>query len=336
MNKTAYPAQTRYVARACEKLGLRFADLDLGGGYLFAISDGTREFVSGSGAICTYPLNSAPSFGISRDKHHTKSVLARAGISVIPGALYFLDERTAKLREPGRERADAFAAFASGTPPFFCKPNQGSRGDFAELVADIGAFRDYVDRVARRYDAILIEPVIEGDEYRIFCLDGEAIFATRKADFALEGDGALSLRELLRRRNESFAGTGVSPLDETTALAAIALRHDISPDHVPANGEKISLPGRRNMSAGSDVADFTTIVPKELATLALHATAAIGLRVAGVDIFDTSPARDLSRLVAIEVNGNPGLQSLEAVGRDDLIDEIWTGILKRAFAERRT
>jgi hypothetical protein len=45
-----------------------------------------------------------------------------------------------------------------------------------------------------------------------------------------------------------------------------------------------------------------------------------------------SPKRDLSQLVVIEVNGNPGMQSLEAIGRDDLIDTIWSMVLRRAFA----
>src|SRR5208282_1110941 len=109
----------------------------------------------------------------------------------------------------------------------------------------------------------------------------------------------------------------------------------LAPEYVPARGEKIILPGRRNLSAGGDVEDFTTEVPADLAALALRAADAIGLRVAGIDIFDTSPARDLSALVVIEVNGNPGIQSLEAIGRGDLIDRIWRTILARAFAEYR-
>lgn len=331
-----YPAQTRYVARACEALGYRFTDLDRGGGYLFAVSNGTQEFVGGSGAICTYPLNSAPAFGISRDKHHTSAVLARAGLPTIPEELFFLDEHTAKLRAPGRERADACAAFARRAAPVFCKPNQGSRGDFAEIVNDLPAFRDYLDRVCRRYDAILLQPVLEGDEYRIFCLDGETVFATRKAEFAISGDGERTLRQLLHARNGDFTGTGVSPIDEAAALASLARRHGLTGDHIPARGERIVLPGRRNLSAGSDIEEFTAEVPPALARLALCATKAVGLRVAGIDVFDTSPARDLSSLVVIEVNGNPGIQGLEAVGRNDLIDRIWRTVLTRAFAERRT
>lgn len=331
----SYPSQTRYVARACAALGLRFTDLDNGGGYLFAISDGTHEIVGGGGAICTYPINSAPAFGISRDKHHTHAVLARAGLAVIPGHLFFLRPETAKLREPGRERSDALAAFARAAKPLFCKPNQGSRGDFAEIVPDETAFRDYLDRVTARHDAILLQPVLAGDEYRVFCLDGEAIFATRKSEFRLVGDGETSLRQLLRTHNRAFEGTGVSAISEDNALATLAARHGLTGNHIPAKGEAIALPGRRNLSAGSDVEDFTTAVPEQLADVALRAAHAIGLRVAGIDIFDTSPARDLSQLVVIEANGNPAMASLSAIGRDDVVDRIWQTIMTRTFTELR-
>jgi D-alanine-D-alanine ligase-like ATP-grasp enzyme len=168
----------------------------------------------------------------------------------------------------------------------------------------------------------------------VFCLDDEVVFATRKADFAIAGDGEHSISHLLRAHNDAFTGTGVSPPDAKNILATVALRHGVSGDHVLGNGEKLVLPGRRNLSAGGDVADFTTDVPGALAALALAATKALGLRVAGIDIFDVSENRDLSDLIVIEVNGNPGIQSLEAIGRDDLIDRIWQAVLTRYFAER--
>ncbi len=333
---TPYPAQTRYIARACATLGYRFTDLDQGGGYLFAVSDGVHEFISGAAGICAFPINGASAFGVSKDKYHTNTELARAGLKVIPSALFFLTPEYAKLREPGREIEDAIAHFATMPKPVFCKPNLGARGNFAEVVSDEVAFRDYLERVRTRFDMVLLQPAIDGSEHRVFCLDDETIFATRKADFSLEGDGRASLVQLIRAHNVELKGTGVSAVDEKTALAALAARHKLGGDHVPAKGERIILAGRRNLSAGSDVADFTTDVPQPLADVALKATKAIGLRVAGIDVFDVSPARDLSDLVVVEVNGNPGMQSIEAIGRDDLIDDIWTTILKRTFAEMRT
>ena len=330
---TPYPAQTRYIARACAKLGYRFTDLDKGGGYLFSISDGKHEIVSGAGPICSFPLNSAGAFGIAKDKFHTNSVLRHAGLPVIDSALFFLSDEYRKLRTPGREIEDAIAHFARMKKPVFAKPNQAARGNFAEVITDEAAFQDYLARVARRFDTILLQPVVDGTEHRVFCIDDKAIFSTRKADFALEGDGRATILELIRAHNAELKGTGVSAVDEKAALVALATRHKLGGDQVPAKGARVVLPGRRNLSAGSDVADFTTDVPRPLADLALKAAKAVGLRVAGVDVFDASPKRDLSRLVVIEVNGNPGMQSLEAIGRDDLIDKIWAMVLRRAFAE---
>src|SRR3974390_1466101 len=330
-----YPAQTRYVKRACQALGLSFSDLDNGEGYLFAVSNGRHSFVSGSGAICTWPLNAAHAFAISRDKQHTHAVLKSAGIATIPSELFFLHADKAKLRAPGRERADALDAFARMKRPVFCKPNQGSRGDFAEIVADLPAFKDYIARVAERYDAILLQPVTDGTEYRVFCLDGEAIFAARKADFALVGDGVRSLEQLLHDENARLAGIGVSSTNVKGTLAAIDARHGLGGRHILRAGETLILSGRRTLSAGGDVAELTTAIATGLAKPARNAADALGLRVAGVDIFDVSPARDLSELVVIEVNGNPGIQSLEAVGHDALIDQIWQSVLTRYFAECR-
>ena len=51
---------------------------------------------------------------------------------------------------------------------------------------------------------------------------------------------------------------------------------------------------------------------------ALDAAAAIGLRLAAVDMFDVA-----GEFVVIEVNSNPMIATLEEAGRWDLIAEIW-------------
>ncbi len=329
----SYPDQARYVSRVCAALGLSFVDLDHGRGYLFEVSDGRHRFVSGAGRICAYPLNSAAAYTVSRDKWHTNSVLRRADIPVIPGSLYFVTDDHAKLRAPGRELADAIRAFPGLAAPVFCKPNNGSRGDFAEIVPDSVAFLDYVERVRRNHDAILIQPVMDGDEHRVFCIDDEAVFAAQKSRMSLTGDGARTLAQLIEEQNAALAGTGISPLPAKNALAYLAAQ-GLPPGHVPDSGERIELPGRRNLSAGNDLLSFSTTVPPPLAELALRAARAIGIRVSGVDIFDTSPARNLSGLTVIEINGNPALSSLSRIGRDDVVDLIWRKVLLKYFAER--
>jgi glutathione synthase/RimK-type ligase-like ATP-grasp enzyme len=326
MGVPPYPEQALYVSRACAALGLTFTDLDGGNGYLFSVSDGVHRFVSGAGAICSYPLNSASAYAISRDKAHTAAVLAMSGIPVIPGQLFFLTEHFKSLRPEGREVGDAIAALAHAGRPMFCKPNMGARGDFAEIVADGNELRSYIERVRSRYDAILLQPVVDGDEYRVLCVDGDPIFVTAKAGFALVGDGKRNLAELLGDHNEKLAAAGISPLGEGALPQAVKT--------VPANGETVPLRGRRNLSAGGGISDFSTDVPALLAGVARKAADAVGLRVSGVDIFDVSSAHDLSALTVIEVNGNPSIASLSRIGRDDLVDAVWGRVIQTWFAER--
>lgn len=313
---------------------LTFSDLDNGRGYLFSVSDGTKSFISGAGWICAYPLNSAPAFAVSVDKAHTNAILTRAGIPTIPSSLYFITDTHAKLRPPGHELADAVSTLHDRVLPIFCKPNAGSRGNFAEVILTQAQFLQYVDRVRTRYDSILIQPVITGAEYRVFCVDDVAFFCTTKSEFYLVGDGVSNLSALISFRNSALEGYGISLIDRHSALEFLALKHGLSPEHIPGADEKIALPGRRNLSAGSDVLDFTTDVPGRLADLARRAAAAIGTRVSGVDIFDISPEQDLSDLLVIEVNGNAAISSLSRIGRDDVVDRIWTTILNTYFTER--
>jgi D-alanine-D-alanine ligase-like ATP-grasp enzyme len=334
MDRETYPEQTANIRRACASLGLEFADLDEGRGYLFSISDRRTRLVSGTGSVCAYPLNSAPAFAVSRDKAHTKSALSQCGIATIPGKLFFLSKLYAQFRPPGRELEDARALFSSLETPRFCKPNLGSRGDFAEVVTGTEGFENYLARVRQRYDAILVEPVLAGDEYRVFCLDGEVIFATLKAEFLLKGDGVSTIAALVTAKNRELEGHAVSPIDLESFSKQLMAMHKLAPGHVLAAGQSLAMPARRNLSAAGDVQGLILDVPQPLADLAKRAAAAISLRVSGVDIFDISPNRDLSKLVVIEINGNPSIATLDRLGRRDLVDRIWQTVLETYFRER--
>lgn len=313
------PDPARHARDAAEAIGATFEDLDNGGGYLFRISSNGRSVLAGAGSVATFPINSATAVSIARDKAHAKTVLRHAGLPVISGGLFFAHGRRKALRAPGREVEDA-VSFAEGLGfPVFCKPNTGARGNFAEIVASAGALRDYANRVAVEFEAFLVEPVVTGVEHRVLVHDGRAVFHAVKAPARLTGDGVRTLAELLEASNALLEGTGIS----SYALEAVAASgHD--PTTPPPPGARIDLPGRRNLSSSGDIDHFSTDVPAFLRDLALAATKAIGLRIAGVDIFDLG--RD--GVVVLEVNGNPGLKSAELAGRYDLVQAIWTSMLR--------
>ena len=183
------PEFTRYAREAAAAIGASFEDLDGGRGYLWRVSRNGRSVLGGGGSVCAYPVNSAVAWTISRDKAHTKSVLTANGVPVIPGGLFFAHGLRAALREPGREIADAIASAGRLGFPVFCKPNTGSRGDFAEIIADAAQLSAYASRIAPLHESFLVEPVIDGAEHRVFVQDGRVVFHASKAAPAVTGDG---------------------------------------------------------------------------------------------------------------------------------------------------
>lgn len=316
------PEFTRYAREAAAAIGATFEDLDGGRGYLWRVSRGGRSVLGGGGGVCAYPVNSAVAWTISRDKAHTKTVLAAEGIPVIPGGLFFAHTLRAALREPGREIADA-AAFANRLGyPVFCKPNTGSRGDFAEIIPNAGQLSAYASRIAPLHESFLVEPVIQGTEHRVFVQDNRVVFHAAKAAPTIIGDGKSTIAQLAATLDSNALAPGVSA---TTAAG-------YSPHDIPAAGARIVLAGRRNLSAAGGVDHVSETAPPALARIAIAAVAAIGLRIGAVDLFDQSASGDFSDLVVIEVNGNPGLRTLDLAGRNDLIRALWTSMYEECLS----
>lgn len=263
-------SRTAQAAAARLGLGFRFVEPE---GYIFAVSNGRREVVLGSGACSPYAQNSASAYTLCRDKAYTNRLLQRVGLPVIPSRLFFLNDRRAEWRASGRERTDLERLSHTLAFPVFAKPNMGSRGELAEQISTREALYDWIDRAASTHETILIQPVVSGSEYRVFVMDGEALFSYRK----------------------SAAG------------------------------------GAANLARGGEVEDFRTEPPPALAALALDAAGAMGLTLAGIDLFDTGGEGRAADLILIEVNANPNIESLERVGRDDLIDRIWAATFRAAL-----
>jgi glutathione synthase/RimK-type ligase-like ATP-grasp enzyme len=305
--------QARYAARAAAALGYQFRSLDGDDGYLFEVSDGARRAHFAAGASSPYVINNVSAASIARDKAFCAAVLAQAGLPAAPGRMFFVTKRWAEMRGPGREPENALAFAATAEYPLFCKPLSASNGLFAEVIDDADAFADYIERVAREHFAILAQPYIRAVEHRVFVLEGRALFSYRKAPPFVTGDGISPLAALTARRAR----------DETGAL--------LPRDTILAPGARATLDGPANRAVGGGALDLCDGAPPLLAACACAAAAAVGLRIAAVDIFDCSPACDLTDLIIIEVNSNPMVATLEDHGRWDLIETIWTANIEAAL-----
>jgi hypothetical protein len=308
-----YPDQTVYAEFACAEFGLTFCDLDGGSGLLFSIASHDRVVHFGAGRCSWYPQNSATASTLASDKSFASRILRQAGVPALGGEYFFLHERHRAHRPTGHERSDAIECFRTLGGSAFLKPLTGSRGDFAQAVHGEAALGRYLDEVMKYYDAVLIQPIVEGIEYRIFLLDDEPLYCARKYPPSVTGDGAHTMRELLTAHNDALRTRGLSPVSLPTS--------DPSLDAVPTRGERCEIPGRMNLSAGGTM--LLAPAPSEKAvTLARQAARAIGLRVAAIDLF-VAVGGDPDAIEIIEVNSNPSIRLLEDSNRGDLILKIW-------------
>src|SRR6266851_1090877 len=185
----SYPDQSVYAEYACAELGLSFQDIDGGSGLLFRVASKTRSVHFGAGRCSWYPQNNATAATLASDKYFTSRILEDAGVATL-GVEY--------LRRLG------------GTA--FAKPLLGSRGDFAQTIGGEALLAGYLDEVSQYYDSILIQPIATGNEYRIFLLDDEIVYSTRKYPPFVSGDGVRSIGDLLIAHNEVLRRRGLSPV----------------------------------------------------------------------------------------------------------------------------
>jgi D-alanine-D-alanine ligase-like ATP-grasp enzyme len=307
-----YPDQAIYAEFACTEFGLHFRDLDGGSGLIFGVASRDRLLHFGAGRCSWYPQNNATASTLASDKHFTSRILREAGVPALGGEYFFLHERYRAHRPAGHERSDAIECFRRLGDAAFVKPLTGSRGDFAQAVHGEAALVRYLDDVMKYYDAVLIQPIVEGIEYRVFLLDDDTLYCARKYPPSVTGDGVHSFHELLAAHNDALRARGLSPA---------SMPEHPSLDAVPAQGERRDIPGRMNLSAGGTM--MLANAPSEKAiTLARQAARAIGLRVAAIDMF-VDIGGDPDAIEIIEINSNPSIRLLEDSNRGDLILKIW-------------
>jgi glutathione synthase/RimK-type ligase-like ATP-grasp enzyme len=309
-----YPDQSIYAEFASAEFGLVFQEASAGTGLVFNVASPAQRIWFGAGRCSWYPQNNATASSLATDKYFANTILQHAGIPTLGGEYFFLHDRHRAHRADGHERSDAMGYFRTLQGTAFVKPLTGSRGDFAQAIHDESALNAYLDEVLRYYDSILIQPVFSGREYRIFLLDDDVVYCARKHEPAVVGDGVRSLRDLLAEHDAALRQRGVSEAALTAGQG--------DPDAVPAKGERWTIAGRMNLSAGGAMVLEAPGAERAAFALAREARKALGLRVAAVDLF-TDIGGDPDAIRLIEVNANPSIRYLEQCDRPDLILKIW-------------
>jgi cyanophycin synthetase len=180
-------------------------------------------------------------------------------------------------------------------------------------VTTLQEFRRACSRAALTADPIIVEQLVAGRHWRITLFDGELVFACERLPAFVVGDGQSSIQALVSRRNNAIAERDGFPnaypihVDKDTHAAL----HDqnMTPASVPPAGHKVVLKRICNAAVGGLTVDITGSLHDDYLDLARKAAAAMGARLAGIDIIAPDATQPIGngRVFINEVNTTPDL-----------------------------
>ena len=300
--------------------------------------DGRWHFLIGA----DLGVNSSASRRVAEDKGFAEFFLRAAGLRTIP---------TQCVAELGELDAGALAY------PLILKPLRGSGGEGVYRVDAVQWLAQAFELARKLCDRVLVQPRIDWPEYRIVVFKRACVFAYRREPLRLVGDGKRTIRELLDAVNESrrevmriepndprigfhllqcAGGARTKMAGETRRTDADSVAGGTRPtgdrplddllDETPSPGCVLWPFANANLKCGGTWSECTDELDARLADVAVMAADALGLTLAGVDLF----ARD-HRIVdagyqIIEVNADPGFEYFRA--RPDRFDGLMRAIVE--------
>lgn len=250
---------------------------------------------------------------LSRNKGIAHRILQQAGLPV--------------AQQYVTRNASAAARFAARIGfPVVVKPRDGNMGRGVTVgVTDEAHLARAFKRAQEVSPHVLVESLIEGEEYRLLVIDGRMVAACHRRAAQVTGDGTSTVAKLIERENlrperervlpSSMAIMRLLKLDDN-ALEVLA-EQGLQPDSVPKKGQTVLLRRESNVSRGGEGIDITDMIHPDNRELAVQAARIVRLDVCGVDFISTDPTvswRD-NKAAICEVNSRPGIHmQIHAMG----------------------
>ena len=245
---------------------------------------------------------SAIAESIAQDKDLTKKLLHAAGVPVPMG-------------RPVDNLEDGWAVAQQVGLPVVVKPQDGNQGKGVTVgIADRAHF-DAAYAAAAEYGAVMVESYLPGHDFRLLVVGNKLVAAARREPPLVVGDGQHTVRELVAevnrdpRRGEGH-GTSLTKI-RIDAIAKTRLQaQGLTPESVPARGQRVILRNNANLSTGGTATDVTDSVHPEVAARAIEAAQTVGLDICGVDVVCETVIKPLEAQNGgiVEVNAAPGLR----------------------------
>jgi cyanophycin synthetase len=161
---------------------------------------------------------------------------------------------------------------------------------------------------------IIVEQSIEGNDFRLLCVDGKFVAATERQAASVIGDGMSTIEELIDRANRSLerSDTPTSPMGKVKvddAMQRYLTEQSLSLDSVLERDRQVFLRKVANLSAGGLSIDATPTIHPDNIVLAQDVAQHFRLTCLGIDIIARDPSKSWKEgdFAIIEINAAPGI-----------------------------
>jgi D-alanine-D-alanine ligase-like ATP-grasp enzyme len=242
-------------------------------------------------------------------------------------------------------RGDQMAArsfLETGPAPVVVKPARGGGAGLG--VTPSVETASQLERALRgagsTSERLIVERQAVGNQFRILLLDGKVLDVIRRGLPQVVGDGTSTIEELMfveyDRRLQAETMEGMKPFLADLDCLFTLERQGLNLSTRLPKGTTVVVKSTSNISGGQSCVTVREPVAREVLHEVRAAAAAVGVRLAGVDVIAPDVERPLasSNGVVLEVNPIPGLQHHYNVAEPEAATQVAVPVLEALFAER--
>lgn len=204
-------------------------------------------------------------------------------------------------------------------------------------ITTVAQLERAIRRAALTSHRVIVERELRGEHFRILLLDGNVLDVLRRQRPSVIGDGSATIERLMfaeyRRRLADERNWKPFPVD-LDCLFTLELQ-GLSLTSVPSSGAAVVVKGATNISGRRECSTFRGEVAEDVAAAVGRAAAAVGVRLAGVDLVATDVSQPLAETggAVLEVNPVPGLFHHYNVADEDGASRVAIPILEALLAD---
>jgi D-alanine-D-alanine ligase-like ATP-grasp enzyme len=155
---------------------------------------------------------------------------------------------------------------------------------------------------------VMVEEFIKGQNYRLLVLGDNVIATVLREPAKVTGTSKDNIELLIKSKNRTLKEENKEPIPIDSETEKILKSQGIDMKHIPKEGQSVYLRINSNMSSGGTTTECLSRVNKYYKNIAIEATKAVGLRLAGVDLITQDITNPNAGYAINEINHNPGIR----------------------------